>query len=121
MKKSVLVAIVVANLAIVPSVFADAKNGEKLFNDKGAMKCTICHAFGKKVVGPDLADVSKRHTPKWIVSWLTNTQATWTGGDPETADLQKRVNKVGKPKTAHATPPVSEAQATDIADFLMTK
>jgi cytochrome c551/c552 len=85
------------------------------------MKCTVCHSIGKKIVGPDLAEVSKRHTHKWIVSWLTNTQATWTANDTETAELKKRVKKENKPKPGHATPPISEAQANDLADFLMTK
>lgn len=42
---------------------AKAAEGEKLFSTKG---CTACHAFGKKVTGPDMAGVSKRRTAKWI-------------------------------------------------------
>lgn len=42
---------------------ARATEGERLFQLKG---CTACHAFGKRVTGPDLAGVSKRRTHKWI-------------------------------------------------------
>lgn len=40
-----------------------AKQGEQLFKDKG---CSACHAFGKRVTGPDLAGVSQRRTARWI-------------------------------------------------------
>ena len=46
-----------------PEDEAGAKLGEKLFKDKG---CSACHAFGKKVTGPDLAGVTQRRTAAWI-------------------------------------------------------
>lgn len=42
---------------------AKAKAGETLFQTKG---CSACHAFGKRVTGPDLAGVSMRRTALWI-------------------------------------------------------
>jgi cytochrome c2 len=42
---------------------AAVERGEKLFKDKG---CSACHAFGKKVTGPDLAGVTQRRTAAWI-------------------------------------------------------
>jgi len=42
---------------------AKATLGEKLFQTKG---CSACHAFGKRVTGPDLAGVSMRRTSAWI-------------------------------------------------------
>lgn len=121
MKKEFLAVTFAAGLVAAPMAFADAAKGEALFNDKGATKCLVCHAFGKKVVGPDLAGVGKIHTKPWIVKWLTDTQGTWVANDPETADLKKRQNKATKPKPAHMTPKLTEEQAGDIADFLMTK
>ncbi len=121
MKKEIFAATLAMGLVTAPMAFADTAKGEALFNDKGAAKCPVCHAFGKKVVGPDLNGVGKLHTKPWIVKWLTDTQGTWTANDPETADLKKRQNKETKPKPAHMTPKLTEAQAGDIADFLMTK
>ena len=46
---------------------AKAKAGEALFQNKG---CSACHAFGKRVTGPDLAGVSMRRTPAWIESQI---------------------------------------------------
>ena len=42
---------------------AMAKTGERLFQTKG---CSACHAFGKRVTGPDLAGVSMRRTAAWM-------------------------------------------------------
>ena len=42
---------------------ARAKLGEALFKNKG---CSACHAFGKRVTGPDLAGVSMRRTAAWM-------------------------------------------------------
>lgn len=42
---------------------AMAKAGESLFQAKG---CSACHAFGKRVTGPDLAGVSMRRTAAWM-------------------------------------------------------
>jgi mono/diheme cytochrome c family protein len=42
---------------------ARAKLGEALFKDKG---CSACHAFGKRVTGPDLAGVTMRRTAVWM-------------------------------------------------------
>jgi len=46
---------------------AKAKLGEALFKDKG---CSACHAFGKRVTGPDLAGVSMRRTAAWMESQI---------------------------------------------------
>jgi cytochrome c551/c552 len=40
-----------------------AVQGETLFKDKG---CSACHAFGRRVTGPDLAGVTMRRTAKWM-------------------------------------------------------
>jgi len=42
---------------------AAAAAGEKLFSTKG---CTACHAWGKRLTGPDLKDVTKRRTQAWM-------------------------------------------------------
>lgn len=40
-----------------------AAAGEKLFSTKG---CTACHAWGKRLTGPDLKDVTMRRTAQWM-------------------------------------------------------
>jgi cytochrome c551/c552 len=116
-----LSALFLATLVAAPFAHADAKKGEALFNDKGATKCLVCHAVGKKLVGPDLAGVSKRHSKAWMVKWLAKPQDAWSSNDPETVQLKKSVHKETAPKTGHMPPPLTDEQASDIADFLMTK
>lgn len=42
---------------------AAAAAGEKLFSTKG---CTACHAWGKRLTGPDLKGVTTRRTAVWM-------------------------------------------------------
>ena len=37
-------------------------------------KCSACHKFGERYVGPDLAGVSIRRTPEWIMNMILNPQ-----------------------------------------------
>ena len=50
---------------------AASKRGEQLFKDKG---CSACHAFGKKVTCPDLADVTHRRTAEWIENQILHPE-----------------------------------------------
>ena len=47
-----------------------AKKGKSLFASRG---CATCHAFGKKLAGPDLAGVMQRRDHDWLRRWLLNT------------------------------------------------
>lgn len=38
-------------------------HGARVFETRG---CGACHQFGTKLVGPDLAGVTSRRSPKWI-------------------------------------------------------
>ena len=40
-----------------------AAQGEPLFKKKG---CTACHAYGKRLTGPDLMGVTRRRTAQWM-------------------------------------------------------
>jgi mono/diheme cytochrome c family protein len=57
--------------------------GEKLFQSKG---CVVCHAFGKKVTGPDLAGVSQRRTQLWLEHQILHPEVM-TKEDPIARDL----------------------------------
>jgi mono/diheme cytochrome c family protein len=37
-------------------------------------KCTACHKFGERYVGPDLAGVTERRKPEWILNMILNPQ-----------------------------------------------
>lgn len=70
-----------ATLAIAPaavvaqgsSITVDenqAKRGKSLFTSRG---CNACHAFGKKLAGPDLVGATERRSQDWLRRWLKNT------------------------------------------------
>jgi mono/diheme cytochrome c family protein len=48
-----------------------AEQGEKLFQTKG---CSACHAFGKRVTGPDLAGVTMRRTAAWMENQILHPE-----------------------------------------------
>jgi mono/diheme cytochrome c family protein len=60
-----------------------AEQGEKLFQTKG---CSACHAFGKKVTGPDLAGVTQRRTAIWMENQILHPEVM-TKQDPIAHDL----------------------------------
>jgi mono/diheme cytochrome c family protein len=60
-----------------------AEQGEKLFQTKG---CTACHAFGKRVTGPDLAGVSMRRTATWLEHQILHPE-TMVKEDPIAREL----------------------------------
>ena len=60
-----------------------AEAGEKLFQTKG---CSACHAFGRKVTGPDLAGVSQRRTQLWLEHQILHPEVM-TKEDPIAREL----------------------------------
>lgn len=62
-----------------------AVNGEKTFG----VKCSSCHKLtAERLVGPGWMDVTKRHTPEWIMNFVTNTDAMITKDPKVQAQLE---------------------------------
>ena len=55
-----------------------AEQGEKLFQTKG---CSACHAFGRKMSGPDLNGVTMRRTALWMENQILHPEVM-TKEDP---------------------------------------
>ena len=48
---------------------AKAEAGDKVYS----VKCSSCHKLtDEKLVGPGWKDVTKRHSPEWIMNFVTN-------------------------------------------------
>lgn len=59
----------VSKLDIPPEI--DAKmvtSGKAAFESK----CSACHKFGERYVGPDLKSVTERRNPEWIMNMMLN-------------------------------------------------
>jgi hypothetical protein len=54
-----------------PVAAALAVKGETLFKTKG---CTACHAYGKRLTGPDLRGVTRRRTAQWMESQILHPE-----------------------------------------------
>jgi len=57
---------------------AMAADGKTLFTNKG---CVACHAFGKRVIGPDLKGVASRRTAQWLEQQILHPEVM-TKEDP---------------------------------------
>ncbi len=55
-----------------------AAEGKTLFTNKG---CVACHAFGKRVIGPDLKGVASRRTAQWLEQQILHPEVM-TKEDP---------------------------------------
>lgn len=47
-----------------------AEQGKNIFTNK----CSACHKVGERYVGPDLANVTKRRTPEFIMNMILNPE-----------------------------------------------
>jgi mono/diheme cytochrome c family protein len=110
MKLSRLLTLAVSFLFAVQLAFADAAEGEKLFQ----ANCTACHAINDKVVGPALKDVHKRREAKWLLKWIKNSQALVKSGDPVAVQIYKENNEALM--TSFET--LSDEQITSIVDYV---
>ncbi len=101
---------------------ADAANGEEIFKNTKVGNCKTCHDTGdKKKVGPGLKGVTDRVQKDVLTKWLTDPQALWDSGSDYIKDLQVRMKKEGKPKTAMKLPgKLSAEQITDLIDYMAT-
>lgn len=112
MKFHKLLSFLTALLLSTNLLFADAAEGEKLFN----ANCTACHAINDKVVGPALKDVDKRHTEAWIIKWVKNSQAMVKAGDAEALKIYNEYNQ----SVMTAFPQFTDAQVKSILEYVKT-
>jgi cytochrome c551/c552 len=62
---------------------AKAAKGKALFTSK---TCVACHAFGKKLIGPDLAPVASQRSAKWMKTQMMHPDIM-TAKDPASMKL----------------------------------
>ncbi|MCX6186719.1 MAG: c-type cytochrome [Bacteroidetes bacterium] len=112
MKFHKLISFLTALLVSTNLLFADAAEGEKLFN----ANCTACHAINDKVVGPALKDVDKRHSEAWNIKWVKNSQAMVKSGDAEALKIFNEFNQM--PMTSFAQ--FNDEQIKSILAYIKT-
>ncbi|MBI2279335.1 MAG: cytochrome c [Bacteroidetes bacterium] len=89
---------------------AMATEGEAIFT----AKCTACHKIGKRYIGPDLAGVTTRRTPEWIMNMILNP-----------VEMVEK-NEIAKKLLAEYNAPMAnqnltEEEARKVLEFFRTK
>ncbi len=85
---------------------AMADRGKKQFE----AKCSACHKFEEKVVGPALQDVTLRRTPEWIMNMILNP-IEMTQKDPIGQEL------LGEHLTQMTFQNIKEEEAREILEY----
>lgn len=84
-----------------------ATKGKELFD----ANCTACHKIGERYVGPDLAEVTERRNPAWVMNMIMNP-VEMTQKDPIAKQL------LGEYLTQMADQNINEEQARAILEYL---
>jgi len=78
--------------------------------------CAVCHTINKgKLIGPDLANVHKRHPMEWIIEFVKSSQTMIKSGDTDAVTLFEEYNKIIMPD-----PNLSEEQIKAIINFIIS-
>ncbi len=106
----------------VSALWADPKRGEEFFKSVEGGNCMTCHYLDdKRLVGPGLQNVTKRHSDEWLKGFLKDPQAMWSSDHEETLDLRKRVHKKRNKYTSCKKPEnITQEQIQDLMDYLKT-
>ncbi|MEN8007547.1 MAG: c-type cytochrome [Candidatus Krumholzibacteriota bacterium] len=88
------------------------ETGEEIFN----RICKACHTIGQgKLVGPDLAGVTKRYDPEWIIPFVQSSQTVIKSGDPVAVGRFEEFNKLIMPDN-----PISRSEVLSIIAYIET-
>lgn len=87
-----------------------ADKGKAVFESK----CTACHKFGERYVGPDLAGVAERRKPEWIMNMVLNPQEM-VQQDPTAKEL------LGEFMTPMPNQNVTEEEARAVLEYFRTQ
>jgi mono/diheme cytochrome c family protein len=87
-----------------------AEKGQAIYNSK----CTSCHAFDNRIVGPALKDVSKNRSHDWLVNMIYKPEEM-TKNDPIAKKLLSEYGGV------QMTSMVNKEEAEAIVEYLKQK
>lgn len=96
-------------LIINPSFSQD---GEKIFRSN----CASCHAYGRKLVGPDLTGVTEIRDHEWLKKWIKSSSTLIKEGDQTAVQLFNDNNKVPMPDAF-----ISDSEMDALLAYMKTK
>ncbi|KAA5539983.1 c-type cytochrome [Adhaeribacter rhizoryzae] len=87
-----------------------ADKGKAVFESK----CTACHKFGDRYVGPDLAGVTERRKPEWVMNMVLNPEEM-VQQDPTAKEL------LGEFMTQMPNQNLTEEEARAVLEYFRTQ
>ena len=87
-----------------------AEKGQEIFN----LKCTACHKYNERFVGPAIGEVVKRRTPEYIMSMILHPEEMIANNDTTKALLAKFM-------TPMANQNLTEDEARAVLEHLRVK
>jgi len=95
MKNSILATCGLALLTLSSSATTKVSidEGKAIFTTR----CTSCHNVNKQIVGPALANVDKRRTIEWIISFIHSPKTLIMKNDQDAVNLFNQFNQVTMP------------------------
>jgi mono/diheme cytochrome c family protein len=97
-------------MGVLSFLFVKADEGKELFTKL----CSPCHTINKgRLVGPDLAKISDKRSPEWLVSFIQSSQTLIKSGDSDANAIYKEYNNLLMPDQ-----PVNASQANIILDYI---
>ncbi|WP_185858781.1 c-type cytochrome [Blattabacterium cuenoti] len=112
MKKIIFILSFFLTANAVENIKGDAKQGSDLFKKN----CTACHAMNleQKMIGPALADVTKKRSREWLHKWIINNKSLRESGDKDAIAIYKEYDNL----EMNLFPQLSEKQVDDILSFI---
>ena len=107
---------IAVTLIILFSSISSIHAQENILDGKTIFKsrCASCHAIDRRVIGPALKNVDKRHEEKWIVSFVHSSQTVIKSGDEAATNLFQEYNQTIMPDHKD----LSEAQIKNIISYI---
>ncbi|REJ80999.1 MAG: cytochrome c [Bacteroidetes bacterium] len=86
--------LIITLLVLFGIQFAEAQDGQQLFRDN----CSACHSVGEgRLVGPDLKDVHKNVSEKWLISFIKSSQTMIDKKDARAVKVFEEYNQIPMP------------------------
>ena len=101
-------------ILLLPFLSVAQTEGEKLFSTI----CIACHTIGGgRLVGPDLKDVDKKQSDKWIKAFIKSSQDVIKSGDKTATALFAEYGSIVMPDQ----PTFTDAQISSIITYIKSK
>lgn len=80
-------------------------------------RCAACHNVNKQLIGPALANIDKKQSVDWIISFVRSSQTMVKAGDKDAVALFEQFNKIPMPDH----PDLTEENIKTIIEYIKSE